>query len=51
MSDVDTGLLEALGNLMGIDAPTDASELQEEQDDGFIQRLEKAERLANGLDG
>lgn len=51
MSDVDSSLLEALGNLMGIDAPADSSEEPEEQDDGFIQRLEKAERLANGLDG
>lgn len=51
MNDVDSSLLEALGNLMGIDASTGSSEEPVGQDDDFIQRLEKAERLANGLDG
>ena len=51
MSDVDPSLLEALSNLMGVDAPADASDGSEEQDDEFMRRLERAERLANGLEG
>lgn len=51
MSEVDPSLLEALGNLMGIDAPIEVSDDSEERDDDFIQRLESAERLVNGLDG
>ena len=50
MSDVDPNLLKALGNLMGVDTPADSSDEPEEQDDDFIRRLEREERLANGLD-
>ncbi|MBR3314089.1 MAG: hypothetical protein IKG18_08120 [Atopobiaceae bacterium] len=50
MSDVDASLLEALENLMGKSSPATPKEEPVERDEDFNRRLERAERLVNGLE-